>query len=119
MLRLVRTIFFVAAVAATVQMTRCASTPSTDTPQQVKIADLVRDPAAFDGRLVIFRARVIDRISVMGVGGYRVDDAVGTEPIAVLGLSTAPAIGEETTVTGTFRMAAAFGSHQIAVVLAR
>ncbi len=92
--------------------------PSTEPPQSVAIADLLRNPAAYDGKAVAFRGAVIGRASVFGVGAYRVGADNG-DAIVVVGFATAPAIGQPTEVAGVFHMALAVGDYQAPMVIAR
>lgn len=114
---LLRAVVIALIVAAVMQATRCAMEPPNAAAETVAVADLVRRPANYEGRKVTIRAKVVDRMSILGAGAYLVSAPEGADTIAVLGLATAPAIGEIGSFTGTFRMAATFGSYQAAVLI--
>jgi hypothetical protein len=117
MIRL-RALLVAVAVGSLVPLARCALEPATGPVVAVRVDELLRDPGHFDGRAVSFRATVVDRVSVLGVGAYRVASD-GGDTLVVLGLRTAPRAGESTTISGTFRMAATIGALQAPVVVAR
>ena len=84
----------------------------------VRLEDLMRDPGLYDGKSVTVRGTVVNRMSVMGAGGYRISGATG-ETITILGFGSAPPPGETVTVQGVFHVAATVGVFQIPVILVR
>ncbi|MGD1036621.1 MAG: hypothetical protein ABR878_05380 [Roseiarcus sp.] len=115
---MLKSIFAVLVVVLIVVGARNLLAPAAQPPQTVAIADILRNPAAYDGKPVSFRGAVLGRASVFGVGAYRVGAPNGAS-ILVAGLATAPAIGEQAEVTGVFHMAVAIGEFQAPVVIAR
>ncbi len=92
--------------------------PAAQPPLNVAIAEILRDPSAYDGKPVSFQGTVLGRVSVFGLGAYRVGGPNG-DSIVVAGLATAPAIGEQAEVAGVFHMALAIGAFQAPVVVVR
>ena len=115
---MLKSIFVALVVAAILFVARNVLTSSTQPAQSVAIAEILRNPAAFDGKAVSFRGAVLGRASLFGLGAYRVGAASG-DAIVVVGFATAPAIGQQTEVAGVFHMALAVGDYQAPVVIAR
>jgi hypothetical protein len=105
------------AVVLIVLAARNLLAPAAQPPLTVAIADILRDPAAYDGKPVAFHGTVLGRVSLFGLGAYRVGAPEG-DSIVVAGLATAPAIGQPTEVAGVFHMALAVGAFQAPVVIA-
>jgi len=97
---------------------RCTFGSADTTPVVLALEALIRDPGPHDGRLVTVRGEVLDRVSLLGAGGYRLAAGSG-ESILVVGLGTAAQPGEVVTVTGVFRIAASFGALQAPVIVVR
>ena len=93
--------------------------PFTGGPQgpaaSVALADLLADPARFEGHRVTVTGKVADRASVLGYGGLRLIDGQGHE-ILILGSTTSPAPGEPFSVTGQFITAFTLGSLTLPVI---
>lgn len=97
---------------------RCTFGSVDGPPRDLAIEQLMRDPGPHDGHLVRVRGLVLERVSLLGAGGFRLAAGPG-ESLLVLGLGTAPQPGESATVTGIFRVAAAVGPYQAPVILVR
>ena len=82
------------------------------------IRKLLDDPGSFDQRSVSIAGDVVEAVSVLGYGAYKVDD--GTGSILVLSKQTgAPRQGAKVGVTGEFRQAFTYGAVTGAVLLER
>ena len=115
---MIRTLFIAAVVALLLHFGHAYLSSSYDVPTPAAIADLLRNPAAFDGKAVQLRGTVLGRASLFGVGAYRVGAPDGAA-LVVVGLRTAPSPGQSADVVGVFRMAFVFGDLQAPVVIAR
>lgn len=82
----------------------------------VTLAQLAADPGRWDGQEVAVTARVIDRATVLGIGGVLIGDAAGHEVLAA-GWTGPTAPGAEVTVRGVYRLAFALGDAQFPVIL--
>lgn len=115
---MIRLIFALALSALILTSWRCTFGSAEGPPAELALAQLMRDPGAHDGRLVRVRGVVLDRVSLLGAGGFKLGAPSG-ESVLVVGLGTAPQLGQPTTVTGIFRLAVAVGPHQTPVILVR
>jgi hypothetical protein len=106
------------AAAAIITIAQYASCSPSGPAERASITELTRTPARFDGKTVTVTGRVTERVSLMGAGGFRLAAEDGTG-LLVLGLASPPKVGEQATVTGSFRMTFAVGAYDAAVVLAR
>lgn len=84
---------------------------------QVTLAALAAEPARWDRQRVTVTGTVIDRVSIMGVGGVRLGDGAGHEVLAA-GWTGAVVHGRMATVTGEYRLALTLGQMQVPVILA-
>ena len=116
MFKLIVVVLLVAALMLGVG--RYTSIGSQGAPTSVGLEELMRNPAAYDGKPVTVRGTVVSRISVLGAGGYRITGS-GDTAVLVVGLNTAPQPGEQITVTGMFRVAAAVGPFQLPLIVAK
>jgi hypothetical protein len=82
----------------------------------VSLADLAAAPARHDGQRVTVSGRVVDRATVLGVGGVLITDAAGNQLLAA-GWTGPVVPGDSVTVTGTYRIALAVGDLQVPVIL--
>lgn len=82
----------------------------------VSLAELAAEPARWDGRRVTVSGRVVDRASVMGLGGVLIADDLGNQILAA-GLTGPVVPGRIANVTGDFRLVLAVGDLQIPVIL--
>jgi hypothetical protein len=97
---------------------RCTFGTMDQVPVVLPLEQLMRDPGRYDGKVVTVRGTVLDRMSLLGAGAYRIGAPAG-ESVVVVGLNSAPQPGEPVTVTGMFRLAAAIGAYQAPVILSR
>ena len=110
-------IFFFAALAFAAWFVFGA--PHMGQPEQaspVTLAQLAADPGTWDGRDIVVTAKVIDRASVLGLGGVLIGDGEGNELLAA-GWTGPAAPGSDVTVRGVYHLALAFGDVQFPVVL--
>lgn len=84
----------------------------------LSIADLLDDPARYDGETVRIEGRVTRGIGLLGRGAYEVDDGTGELPV-VSQLGGAPREGARVGVEGIFRSVFTFGDRSGAVLLER
>ena len=79
------------------------------------LGQLAADPSHWDGRQVTVSARVIDRATVLGLGGVLIGD--GSNQVLAAGWTGPAAPGEAVTVTGVYRLALAIGDFQVPMIL--
>lgn len=84
----------------------------------VALAELLQHPEDYQGRFVRVSGTVIDRASLLGVGGVILADTAGHE-ILVLGLIAPPRPGSETTISGRFQTLLSVGDIQAPVIVIR
>ncbi len=96
-------------VASVVLATGCRTTL---TP----ISQLLNDPGQYDHKVVRVAGKVTHAISVLGYGGYQIDDGSGQLTI-VTKTSGAPREGAEVGVEGEFRSGFTLGPETVAVVI--
>lgn len=82
----------------------------------VSLAELAAAPSRHDGQRVTVRGQVVERATVLGVGGVLIADASGHQLLAA-GWTGPVVPGETVTVTGTYRVALAVGDLQVPVIL--
>lgn len=82
----------------------------------VTLAQLAADPARWDGRRITVTAQVIDRATVMGMGGVLIGDAAGNRILAA-GWTGPASPGATATVSGEYRLALAVGEVQVPLIL--
>lgn len=82
----------------------------------VSLAELAQDPARWDGRRITVSGRVVDRASVMGVGGVLIADDAGNQILAA-GWTGPVVAGEATQVTGDYRLVLAIGNLEVPMIL--
>jgi hypothetical protein len=85
--------------------------PATETT----LASLIADPAEWDGVRVSLTGKVIDRVTLLGIGGILVADDAGNRIIAA-GWTGAVTPGAEERIEGTFRLALSVGDLEVPVV---
>lgn len=81
----------------------------------VSVGQLAADPGHWDRRQVIVSARVIDRVTVFGLGGVLIGD--GGNQVLAAGWTGSAAPGDVVTVTGVYRLALAVGDFQVPMIL--
>lgn len=86
-------------------------------PIDAEIVMLIAQPERYDGKWVRVRGPVQDRAALFGAGLVRLGDARGS--LVVAGLIAPPPPGENIEAVGVFKMAAAFGSFQAPMLLAK
>lgn len=99
-------------VFAALTVVALASCPGT-TP----IKTLLDDPGQYDGKSVRIAGEVTRSVSLLGYGGYQVDDGTGTLTVVVEGSGATPRVGAEVGVEGTFRNAFTLGPVTAAVLV--
>nr|WP_294555182.1 hypothetical protein [uncultured Rhodopila sp.] len=87
-------------------------------PVSLSLQELMQNPGPYDGKSVSVRGTVVNRMSVMGAGGFRIAGPAG-EAITIIGFGVAPPPGELVTVHGVFHIAATVGVFQVPVILVR
>jgi hypothetical protein len=87
----------------------CKSSPTT-------IATLLNDPGQFDHKQVRVAGKVTHAISVLGYGGYQIDDGTGQITI-VTKTNGAPREGAEVGVQGEFRSGYTLGTETVAAII--
>jgi hypothetical protein len=83
---------------------------------EVTLAELAAAPAQHDGQRVTVSGRVVDRATVLGLGGVLIADDQGHQVLAA-GWTGPATPGERVTVTGTYRVALAVGELQVPLLL--
>ena len=83
---------------------------------RVTLAELAANPAQWEGRQVTVSARVIDRASVMGVGGVLIGDGSGHQVLAA-GWTGPASPGSNVTVQGAYHLALELGDLQVPIIL--
>jgi hypothetical protein len=85
-------------------------------PSLTPISQLLNDPGQYDHKVVRVAGKVTHAISVLGYGGYQIDDGSGQITI-VTKSSGAPREGAEVGVEGEFRSGFTLGPETVAVVI--
>lgn len=80
------------------------------------IQKLLDDPGAYDKQQVTIAGQVVEAVSVLGYGAYRVDDGTGSL-LVLTKEGGAPRQGAKVGVTGEFRQAFTYGSVTAAALL--
>lgn len=86
-------------------------------PGATPIKTLLDDPGRYDGKSVRIAGEVTRSVSLLGYGGYQVQDETGTITVVIDGGGSAPRVGAEVGVEGTFRSAFTMGPLTAAVVM--
>lgn len=86
-------------------------------PGTKPIQELLDDPGRYDGKMVRIAGEVTQSVGVLGVGGYQVNDGTGTLTVILPAGGSAPRVGAEVGVEGTFRSAFTFGAITAAVLM--
>jgi hypothetical protein len=96
---------------------RADSTIRILTTPLVTIDQLLQNPEKYEGSTVKVEGRVVGSASVLGYGGYRLQQEESQSTIVVLGRSGVPAMGAIVKCVGVFRQAMAVGPYQYAVIV--
>ena len=80
------------------------------------IRKLLDDPGSFDRREVTIAGQVVEAVSVLGYGAYRLDDGTGSL-LVLTKEGGAPRQGARVGVSGEFRQAFTYGSVTGAALL--
>jgi hypothetical protein len=86
-------------------------------PGTKDIKALLDDPGQYDGKTVRIAGDVTQSASVLGYGGYQVNDGTGTLTVVIEGGGSAPRVGAKVGVEGTFRSAFTFAGRTAAVLV--
>ncbi len=85
-------------------------------PGTTPIRELLDDPGRYEGKTVRIAGEVTRSIGALGYGGYQVDDGTGTLTVVIESGGTAPRVGAEVAVEGTFQSAFTLGPLTAAVL---
>jgi len=96
-------------VAGIVLAAGCKGNPTT-------IATLLNDPGQYDHKTVSVVGKVTHAISVLGYGGYQVDDGTGQITV-VTKTGGAPREGAQVAVSGEFRNGFTLGTETVAAII--
>ena len=80
------------------------------------IKTLLDDPGQYDHKIVRVAGKVTNAISVLGYGGYRIDDGTGTLTV-VTKTNGAPREGAEVGVEGEFRSGFTLATETVAAII--
>ena len=80
-----------------------------------KIADILKSPSRYDGKIVQVKGRVTESFIVFGTGYFVISD--GTGEIAVVPSKTFPKVNEEVEIQGAVRNAFVIGEKSLVVIL--
>jgi hypothetical protein len=86
-------------------------------PGTTPIKTLLDDAGRYDGESVRIAGEVTRSVSLLGYGGYEVKDETGSITVVIDGGGSAPRVGAEVGVEGTFRNAFTLGPVTAAVVV--
>ena len=110
-------IFFIAGLALT--LGRCSHEQRREVdaaPVPATIAELAREPARFDGRLVRVSGLVGNRLTLAGFGGFELASAEGLGSVFVAAVQTPPQMGAPVAVTGRFTTLPAAGAVSVTLI---
>ena len=80
------------------------------------ISTLLNDPGQYDHKPVHVAGKVTHAISILGYGGYQIDDGTGQITI-VTKTNGAPREGAEVGVSGEFRNGFTLGTETVAAII--
>ncbi len=80
------------------------------------IKTLLDDPGRYDHKIVRVAGKVTNAISVLGYGGYRIDDGTGQLTV-ITKTNGAPREGAEVGVEGEFRSGFTLGPETVAAII--
>lgn len=80
-----------------------------------KIADIIKSPSKFDGKMVTVKGKVSESFLVLGTGFFAISDESGS--ITVVPSKTFPKVNEEVEIEGTVKNAFVVGDKNLIVIL--